>query len=64
MVDNINFLSDVGQGRSQAMHFSEHTIFPFPEDSSAVHPEDICFLLIYVMDMTVKESSIMDESVI
>ena len=33
--------------------FSEHTIFHFLEDCRATHPEDICFLLIYVMEMTV-----------
>ena len=36
---------------------SEHTIFYFPEDCSAVHPEDTCVILIYVMEMTVKVPS-------
>ena len=34
--------------------FSEHTIFHIPEDCFAVHPEDICFFHIHVMEMTVK----------
>ena len=44
------------------MHFSEHTIFHFPENCVAVHLEDICFLLVYVMEMTVKALSWMKVS--
>ena len=39
------------------MHFSEHTSFHFPENCSAVHPEDIFFFHIYVMEITVKVPS-------
>ena len=42
--------------------FSEHTIFHFLDDCSAVHSEDICFLLIYVMEMTVRVPSWMNLS--
>ena len=34
--------------------FSEHTTFHFLDDCGAVHPEDIRFLLIYVMEITVE----------
>ena len=44
------------------MHFLEHTIFHFLEDCDTVHPEDICFLLMYVMDMTLKVPSWMKVS--